>query len=134
MASARAKSFFFYLFVTVLRLAEAVILLEYYAIIRTECYCCICVISKENYSSTCFSQIIDFFPYPIAILTPQHTLVMVNKAFAPATKMRLMNPEKEPARILQYKITGTRLAAVLTRVFTGDAFFLEDIEDPFSKD
>jgi PAS domain-containing protein len=36
-----------------------------------------------------FSQIIDFFPYPIAIFTPQHTLTMVNKAFAAETKMRL---------------------------------------------
>jgi hypothetical protein len=29
-----------------------------------------------------FSQIIDFFPYPIAIFTPQYTLTMVNTAFA----------------------------------------------------
>ena len=52
-----------------------------------------------------FSQIIDFFTYPIAIFTPHYTLTMVNKAFAAETKTRFMNLEKGAVRILQYKIT-----------------------------
>jgi hypothetical protein len=79
-----------------------------------------------------FSQIIDFFPYPLAIFTPQYTVAMVNKAFAVETKTRFMNLEKETVRILQYKIDDMRLAAAVTRVFAGDTFFLEDLKNPFS--
>jgi AraC family transcriptional regulator len=79
-----------------------------------------------------FSQIIDFFPYPIAIFTPQHTLTMVNKAFAAETKMRFTNLEKGAVRILQYKINDTQLAVAVTRVFAGDTFFLEGLKSPFS--
>jgi len=79
-----------------------------------------------------FSQIIDFFPYPIAIFTPQYTVTMVNKAFATETKTRFINLEKGAARILQYKIDDIRLAAATTRVFAGNTFFLEDLKNPFS--
>jgi AraC family transcriptional regulator len=79
-----------------------------------------------------FSQIIDFFPYPIAIFTPQYTLAMVNKAFAAETKTQFKNLEKGTVRILQYKINDTQLAAAVTRVFAGDTFFLEDLKNPFS--
>lgn len=79
-----------------------------------------------------FSQIIDFFPYPLAIFTPQYTLTMVNKAFAAETKTRVMNPGKGAVRILQYKIDDMRLAVAITRVFAGDTFFLEDLKNPFS--
>lgn len=79
-----------------------------------------------------FSQIIDFFPYPIAIFTPQYTLAMVNKAFAAETKTRFMNLEKGGVRILQYKINDTQLAAAVMQVFAGDTFFLEDLKNPFS--
>ncbi|HYE83239.1 MAG TPA: hypothetical protein VEG39_13870 [Clostridia bacterium] len=79
-----------------------------------------------------FSQIIDFFPYPIAIFTPQYTLAMVNKAFAAETKTRFMNLEKGALRILQYKINDTQLAAAVMQVFAGDTFFLEDLNNPFS--
>jgi AraC family transcriptional regulator len=79
-----------------------------------------------------FSQIIDFFPYPIVIFTPQYTLVMVNKAFATKTKISVKDLEKGVIRILQYKISDTRLAAAVTGVFAGDTFFLEDLKNPFS--
>lgn len=79
-----------------------------------------------------FSQIIDFFPYPITIFTPQYTLVTVNKAFAAETKTRFMNLEKGAVRILQHKINDMQLAAAVTRVFAGDTFFLEDLKNPFS--
>lgn len=79
-----------------------------------------------------FSQIIDFFPYPIAIFTPQYTLAMVNKAFAAEIKTRFMNSEKGAVRILQYKIDDMQLPAAVTRVFAGDTFFLEDLKNPFS--
>ncbi len=79
-----------------------------------------------------FSQIIDFFPYPIAIFTPQYTVVMVNKAFAAETKTRVMYPEKGAARILQHKINDMRLATAITGVFAGNTFFLEDLKNPFS--
>jgi len=88
--------------------------------------------TKEPLLGELSPQIIDFFPYPIAIFTPQYTLVMVNKAFAEAAKMRLMNPEKGTVRILQYKIDDTRLAEAVKRVFAGDTFFLEDLKNPFS--
>jgi hypothetical protein len=79
-----------------------------------------------------FSQIIDFFPYPLAIFTPQYTLAMTNIAFAAETKMQSMNTEKGAVRILQHKIDDMRLATAVTRVFSGDTFFLEDLKDPFS--
>jgi len=79
-----------------------------------------------------FSQIIDFFPYPIAIFTPQYTLAMVNKAFVAETETRFMNLEKEAVRILQYKINDTQLAVAVMHVFAGDTFFLEDLKNPFS--
>lgn len=79
-----------------------------------------------------FSQVIDFFPYPIAIFTPQYTLAMVNKAFASETKMRFMNLEKEDVRILQYKINDMQLAAAVMKVFAGGTFFIEGIKNPFS--
>ena len=79
-----------------------------------------------------FSQIIDFFPYPLAIFTPQYTLAMTNKAFAAETKTLLINAEKGVDRILQHKIDDMRLAGAITRVFAGDTFFLEDLKNPFS--
>ncbi|HHX75513.1 MAG TPA: hypothetical protein GX699_11475 [Firmicutes bacterium] len=79
-----------------------------------------------------FSQIIDFFPYPIAIFTPQHALAVVNKAFAAETKTPAKNLEKGDIRILQCKIDDPQLAAAVTRVFAGDTFFLEDLKNPFA--
>jgi hypothetical protein len=79
-----------------------------------------------------FSQIIDSFPYPIAIFTPQYTLAMVNTAFEAEIKTRFTSLEKGTVRILQYKANDTRLAAALTRVFSGDTFILEDLKNPFS--
>jgi len=79
-----------------------------------------------------FSQIINFFPYPLAIFTPQYTVVMVNKALAEDTKTRVMYPEKGAIRILQHKINDMRLAAAITGVFAGNTFFLEDLKNPFS--
>jgi len=77
-----------------------------------------------------FSQIIDFFPYPIVIFTPQYTLAMVNKAFAAETKTRFMNSEKGAVRILQYKIDDMQLATAVTRVFAGDTFFFRGLKEP----
>jgi hypothetical protein len=79
-----------------------------------------------------FTQIIDFFPYPIAIFTPQHTLAMVNKAFMAETKTRFLNFERETVRILQYRIDDTQLAAAIKQVFAGDTFYFENLKDPFS--
>lgn len=79
-----------------------------------------------------FSQIIDLFPYPLAIFTPQYTLAMVNKAFAAETKMQLMSLEKGALRILQHKINDVRLATAVKQVFAGKTFFLEDLKNPFS--
>jgi hypothetical protein len=79
-----------------------------------------------------FSQIIDFFPYPLAIFTPQFTLAMTNKAFAAKTKTRVMYPEKGAVRILQHKANDIQLAAAVRGVFAGKTFFFEDLENPFS--
>ena len=88
--------------------------------------------TNEPLPEELFPLIIDFFPYPIAIFTPQYTLAMVNKSFKAAAKMRLINPEKGTVRILQYKIDDTRLAEAVKHVFAGDTFFLEDLKNPFS--
>jgi len=79
-----------------------------------------------------FSQIIDFFPYPLAIFTPQYTLAMVNKAFAVETKTPIKNLEKGAGRIVQHKANDMQLAAAVKRVFTGDTSFIDDLKDPFS--
>lgn len=72
-----------------------------------------------------FSQIVNYFPYPIAIFTPDYELAMVNDAFATATKAR-------PARILQYKIKDAQLISAIVQVFKGDTFLLEELKSPFS--
>ncbi len=79
-----------------------------------------------------FSQIIDYFPYPIAIFSPQYTLVMVNKAFAEETKMWPVNLEKGAVRLLQYRTDNMQLAAAVRQVFSGSTSFLEDIKYPFT--
>ena len=77
-------------------------------------------------------QIIDFFPYPMAIFTSQYSLVMVNKAFTKETKMQFMNLENGCVRVLKHKIDDAQLIAAVTRVFTGEISFLEDLKNPFS--
>jgi PAS domain-containing protein len=72
-----------------------------------------------------FSQIIDSFPYPIAIFTPDYELAVVNDAFVTAVKVR-------PERILQYKIEDNQLISAIIQVFKGDSFFLEELKSPFS--
>ena len=72
-----------------------------------------------------FSQIIDFFPYPIAIFTPDYELAVVNDAFVEATKVK-------PERILQYKIEDAQLVTAILQVFKGDTFYLEELKSPFS--
>jgi len=79
-----------------------------------------------------FSQIIDFFPYPIAIYTQHYTLTMTNKAFEAETKMRVMYPEKGAVRILQHKISDIQLAAAISGVFAGNTYFFEGVKNPFS--
>lgn len=79
-----------------------------------------------------FSQVIDFFPYPIAIFTSEYNLTLVNKAFEAETKRLIMNPEGEAVRILQYNIKDMHLATAVTQVFAGDTFFLESLKNPFS--
>jgi len=79
-----------------------------------------------------FSQIIDLFPYPIAIFTPQYTLTIANKAFAEEIKSLSANSDKKADRILKYKINDTRIASAVTRVFSGETVYLEDIKNPFS--
>jgi hypothetical protein len=78
-----------------------------------------------------FAQIIDFFPYPLAIFTSQYTLVMVNKAFTAETKVNFKNLEKEAAHIFPHKIDDPRLAAAILQVFAGGTFFLENLKKPF---
>jgi len=77
-------------------------------------------------------QLIDFFPYPIAIFTKQYTLVKVNRAFSTEAKLRFKNQEKSTMRILQYKIKDTQLAVAVVKVFDGNTFFLEGLNNPFS--
>jgi hypothetical protein len=78
------------------------------------------------------SQIIDSFPYPMVVFTPQYTLIMVNKAFETVTQMQFMNLEEEPARIFRHMIDDARLASAVKRVFAGDTFFFEELKNPFS--
>jgi len=79
-----------------------------------------------------FSQIIDLFPYPIVIFTPQYRVIMVNKIFASEAKMLGKNSGEEEVRILKHRIEDTQLVTALTRVFDETIFFLEDLKKPFS--
>jgi len=79
-----------------------------------------------------FCQIIDFFPYPIAIFTPQYNITLVNRAFETEIRRYALDPGNEAIRILLYKITDMQLATGVTRVFAGDTFFLEDLKNPFA--
>ncbi|NLM61722.1 MAG: hypothetical protein GX193_06545 [Clostridiales bacterium] len=79
-----------------------------------------------------FTKIIDYFPYPMAIFTPQYTLPIVNKAFAEETELKLGHDEQEEVRILRYKTSDMQLAAAVTNVFDGKTYILEDLKDPFS--
>lgn len=79
-----------------------------------------------------FSQIIDFFPYPIAIFTPEFKVALVNKAFEAETKLQLSNSEKESVCILRHKIDDTQLASAVSAVFSGDTFILDNVKNPFS--
>lgn len=79
-----------------------------------------------------FSQIIDFFPYPIAIFTPQYTLEMVNKAFVAETNKRFKDLEKGTSRILQYRACDTQLTIAVRQIFAGETFFLQELENPLS--
>jgi len=79
-----------------------------------------------------FCQIIDFFPYPIAIFTPQYNITLVNRAFETEIRRYALDPVNEAIRILLYKITDMQLATGVTRVFAGDTFFLEDLKNPFA--
>ena len=78
-----------------------------------------------------FSQVIDFFPYPIAIFTPEYSLTLVNKAFEAETKTQV-SPEQKDVRILPYKIDNVQLATGITRVFDGETSFFEDLKNPFA--
>jgi len=73
-----------------------------------------------------YPQIVDF-PYPIVIFSPQHTLVMVNKAFEEETNFKLTESGAIDARILRYKTNDVHLSDVLEQVFEGKTFYLEDI-------
>ena len=69
-----------------------------------------------------FSQVIDFFPYPIAIFTPEYSLTLVNKAFEAETKTQVSAVQKD-VRILPYKIDNVQLVTGITRVFDGETSF-----------
>lgn len=78
-----------------------------------------------------FSRIIDSFPYPIAIFTPQYTLALVNRAFLTSAGIGDNAPGKEKIRILRRRINDANLAAAITRVLAGETFTLDISEDPF---
>lgn len=79
-----------------------------------------------------FTQIIDYFPYPMAMFTSQYTLSMVNKAFTDATNIRLKDTKIEEIKILRYKAEDMQLAAAITNVFDGKTSILENLKNPFS--
>lgn len=79
-----------------------------------------------------FSQIIDFFPYPIAIFTSHYVLIITNRAFDAEVNVSGKQQENAVVQILKHKIDDMRLATAITRVFAGDTFFLEDLKNPFS--
>jgi len=78
-----------------------------------------------------YPQIVDF-PYPIVIFSPQHTLVMVNKAFEEEANIKLTESGAIDARILLYKTSDVHLSDVLEQIFEGKTFYLEDMTNPLS--
>jgi len=79
-----------------------------------------------------YSQIIDLFPYPIAIYTDNYKLSMTNRAFSSETKTHVEYPGKGNVHILLLRIDDMQLAAAVKGVFAGKTYFLEGIRNPFS--
>lgn len=78
------------------------------------------------------SKVINFFPYPLAIFTPQYTVAMANNAFIAEVKIAGIVLGKEAIHIFQYKINDIQLVAAITGVFAGETYFLKDLKSPFS--
>ena len=79
-----------------------------------------------------YSKVIDLFPYPIAIYTPQYKLILTNKAFTSLIEEQSIDMEKKTTRILRHKINDIQLASAVKEVFDGRTYFLENLDSPFS--
>ncbi|HPF18959.1 MAG: hypothetical protein QM289_04960 [Bacillota bacterium] len=78
------------------------------------------------------ARIIDSFPYPVVIFTPNHMLAAMNDAFQKAIGVPPGSPDPKSVHILQYKIKDSRMAEAVKQVFKGNSFSFDEVEEVFS--
>jgi len=79
-----------------------------------------------------FSQIIDYCPYPIAVFTPQGTLIMANHALFKEAKLESKDLEAGKCNVFRQNSSNIQLHNAVKQIFTGKTFLLEGLEEPLS--
>ncbi len=80
-----------------------------------------------------FFQIIDYFPYPIAVFTQMRQLLAANHAFLKETGLSKMDLEKGTCSILRKKsIDNYQIYNAVEQVFSGQTTFLNDLNNSLS--
>lgn len=80
-----------------------------------------------------FFQIIDYFPYPVAVFTQMRQLVAANKAFITETSLCKIELEKGTYSILRMKsIDNYQIYKAVEQVFSGQTTFINELNNPLS--
>ncbi len=80
-----------------------------------------------------FFQIIDYFPYPVAVFTQMRQLVAANKAFIMETGLCKIDLEKGAYSILRKKsIDNYQIYNAVEQVFSGQTTFVNELNNSLS--
>ena len=80
-----------------------------------------------------FFQIIDYFPYPVAVFTQMRQLVAANNAFITETSLCKMDLEKGTYSILRKKsIDNYQIYNAVEQVFFGQTTFINELNNSLS--
>ena len=80
-----------------------------------------------------FFQIIDYFPYPVAVFTQMRQLVAANKAFITETSLCKIELEKGTYSILRMKsIDNYQIYKAVEQVFLGQTTFINELNNSLS--
>ena len=80
-----------------------------------------------------FFQILDYFPYPVAVFTQMWQLVAANKAFITETSLCKMDLEKGTYSILRKKsINNYQIYNAVEQVFSGQTTFINELNNSLS--
>ena len=80
-----------------------------------------------------FFQIIDYFPYPVAVFTQMRQLVAANNAFITETSLCKMDLEKGTYSILRKKsIDNYQIYNAVEQVFSGQTTFINELNNSLS--